>query len=258
MTLNSSTIQSGRRRRRRALAGVLGVGSLVAALALPLTAGASPNQGLSLDGLHSQLLNVSYNNGGNWAMYNAEEGLKLASTTGLTFQVPQGVAGYGGVHSVYLVTQWSGSLTTSNSISVAANWTPSNYVTRDATNDGAYGRLEIQDLTSSGGYNMNDYWWYNGTKFDLNSNSSGNFNAPLSDLGNWINICGHSAADTTDVFDCMTGKTLSMSPAQGFINAIANIREINISFGRNGSYASGIATTATSPVYFNLTQLGIN
>ena len=193
-------------------------------------------------------------------MYNAEEGLKLASATGLTFQVPQGVAGYGGIHSVYLVTQWSGSLSTSDSISVAASWTGTgSYVTRDQNYDGAYGRLEIQDLTSSGGYNMNDYWWYIGQTFDLNNSTSGNFTASLNDLNNWMNICGKLASDqTTGLSDCMTGKTLSMSPAQGFLNAIANIREINISFGRKGSYASGIATTGTDPAYFNLTQLGIN
>lgn len=227
------------------------------------SAGAGAASGsLALDGLHSQVLAVTYSPSGNDSMYVMASGPSLANPAGgLTFQVPQSDAGLTGTHAVYLTTAYTGPLSTSNVIDVGANWTAVTYNTRSTSDLAAYGRLEIQDVTS-GNYNMNDYWWYNPQTFNLNTTTSGSITAPLSDLSGWTNICGLPASDvntaSSDVTDCMTGKTLTESPNQGFLAALANVREVNISFGRTSAFASGIATTSTTPAYFNLTALAVN
>ncbi len=236
-----------------------GVGMLLADSA---GAGAAPESTITLDGLHSQVLAVTYSPSGNDSMSVMESGPSLANPAGgLTFQVPESDAGLTGTHAVYLTTAYTGPLSTSNVISAAANWAAVTYNTRSTTDSAAYGRLEIQDVTS-GNYNMNDYWWYDPQRFDLNNSTSGSISAPLNDLSNWSNICGLTAdvvsTATKYVTDCMTGKTLTESPNQGFRAALANVREVNISFGRTSAFASGIATTSTTPAYFNLTALAVN
>ncbi len=257
MTIQPLDAARGRRHRARTLTGILGVGSLIAALALPLAAQAAPNDGSALFGQNWQLRSVTALPSGFTNMTGT--GTVFRTDAGVSFQVPFGVAGLDGTHAVYLLTNYNRSLPANGSITVTANWTGATYVTRSTTDTGAFGRLEFQDV-ANGPFEANDYWWYSGQNFNLNTATSGTFTAALSDRSHWTDICGQSAADKTVRIgpDCVGGNYPGIFGYVGFTNALQNVKEISISFGRTSAYASGIATTGTDPAYFNLTNLGIS
>ncbi len=174
---------------------------------------------------------------------------------GATFTFPDINSG----HMVYMLGNYNNDLT-GKTITVKASWTPSTtYKTRSTCDSGdlAYGRLELQD-TSSGTYNFNDYWWYNGQKFDLNNtDNSGTITALLSNRAAWTNICGKSATDTTVYSgpDCINGEYPAVSPYDGFTNAIKNVKQLGLSFGSSCRYASGVAND--TPSTFTLSNFNI-
>ena len=163
----------------------------------------------------------------------------------------------------YLETNYNVDLT-GKTITVTASWTdpvgtPA-YATRGGTSDGAYARIEFQDVTS-GSYTSNDYWWYNGSALDLNGASSGSISAALSDRAHWSNVCGQSATDTTPHPgpNCVGGTDPAVSPYEGFTNAMRNVKVVSLSFGRGSAFASGVAWNGgpTTSATFDLTSFDV-
>ena len=122
-------------------------------------------------------------------------------------------------------------------------------MTRSPVFDGAYGRFWFQ--SAIGNWNFNDYWWYSPSRLDLNDGSTGTMTAALSDRAGWSNICGKLANDETVYSggDCVGGTYPAVSPYDGFTNAMANVKQLGISFGRAGSYASGIALVGSTGTF---------
>lgn len=167
-----------------------------------------------------------------------------------------------GSFAVYLENNYNVDLT-DKTINADVNWTPATvanqYVTRGDPLDGAYVRLEFQDV-ASGPYTSNDYWW-NSTSLDLNAVSSGTLTAGLTeaDRASWTNICGQSATDTTPHpgANCVGGTDPNVSPYDGFTNAMKNVKQVSLSFGRASRYASGVAAVDTDSAVFNMTSFTV-
>jgi len=163
-----------------------------------------------------------------------------------------------GSFAVYLLNNYNVDLT-AKTITANVNWTPATtptpYVTRGAATDGAYVRLEFQDVTA-GHYDSNDYWWSTGS-CDLNALSSCTLTAALTDRSLWTNQNGMSATDTTTNWTDWTGATVALSPYDGFTKAMKNVKQVGLSFGRAGSYASGVAAVGTDQAVFNMTSFAI-
>ena len=97
---------------------------------------------------------------------------------------------------------------------------------------------------TSGPFTSNDYWWYSGDSLDLNTaTTSDTVIASLNDRVNWTNICGQVATDTTTHAgpNCVGGTDPAVSPYDGFTYAMANVKQLGLSFGSASRYASGIA-----------------
>jgi hypothetical protein len=131
---------------------------------------------------------------------------------------------------VYLLDNYNVSLTTGQTLSATMTWTAGRYVTRGPATDGAYVRLEFQDVTS-GPYTASDYWWSTAS-LDLNAATTGTLNVSLA-CANWTNMAGTSACDV---------------PAE-FANATKNVKLLGLSFGRAGSYASGVARVGAAGTF---------
>ena len=144
------------------------------------------------------------------------------------------------------------------------NWTLGAYTNRGTGPAlDAYVRLEFQD-TASGAYTSNDYWWFTGTTgtgvADLNVGTSATLTASLADRTQWTNICGQSATDTVPQPgpNCVGGTDPAVSPYDGFTNALKNVKEVNLSFGRAARYASGVAAVGTDDAVFNMTSFTVS
>jgi hypothetical protein len=135
-------------------------------------------------------------------------------------------------------------------------WDKGTYLTRGPASDGAYVRLEFQDV-GNGDFVSNDYWWYS-VKLDLNEVTSGTFTAALTDRGLWSNICGKFATDHNSYAgpNCTYGIDPATSPYDGFTNAMKNVKLVGFSFGRASSFASGVAVTV-APASFRLKSFTI-
>lgn len=146
-----------------------------------------------------------------------------------------------GSFAVYFQNNYNTSLTESKTLSATANWTQGGYETRSTPSSAAYGRFWFQ--AAIGNYNSNDYWWYSGDSFDLNTTIADTITAPLATRASWSNICGQVATDTTahPGPNCIGGTDPNVSPYDGFTNAMANVKQLGISFGSASRYASGIA-----------------
>lgn len=184
--------------------------------------------------------------GNNWRVYNRVftpstwDINKLASSG--TFPVAQFLSKSTGSFAVYVSNNRNTPLTSATTFLTTAAWTNGSYETRSTVFSGAYARFWFQDVTS-GPFISNDYWWYSGQSLDLNLATSGTMTAPLSDRANWSNICGKFANDTNTYPgpNCVGTTDPAVSPSDGFTNAMTNVKQLGLSFGSAGSYASGIA-----------------
>ena len=186
--------------------------------------------------------------GQNWRVFNVKPDTssywdinkpKALSGGIVEFPVQKFLTKTTGSYVVYLHNNYNVALTEDKTITATVSWDPGTYETRSAVHPGAYVRLEFQD-TSSGLYDSNDYWWYT-VPLDLNSGSGGTITAPLNDRGHWLNQSGKLATDTTTNWRQWQGDIVAMSPYDGFTRAMKNVKEIGLSFGSSGSYASGVA-----------------
>ena len=143
-----------------------------------------------------------------------------------------------GSFAVYLVNNYNVNLT-GKTLTASMFWTPGTYKTRSTVFAGAYVRFEFQDV-ASGPYDSNDYWWST-VSLDLNAGSSGDLAASLADRTLWTNQAGKSATDTTTNWMDWTGSVVAMSPYDGFTRALKKVKQLSLSFGSAGSYASGVA-----------------
>jgi hypothetical protein len=161
---------------------------------------------------------------------------------------------------IYLLANDNSDIT-GKTFTVDANWTAGQYDTRSTTTPvPAYVRLEFQDVTS-GPYDANDYWWSTGTNIenslDMNADSSGGLTVPLTDSTRWSNLCGQRADDTNTYPDCITGVQSTVSPAEGFTNAMKKVKQVGLSFGNASRYASGVAIDGNTPGMFTVTGFTI-
>jgi hypothetical protein len=168
--------------------------------------------------------------------------VKRSTDGDLSFPVQTFLTKGTGSFAVYFQNNYNAGLTETQTLTASAFWTAGTYETRSTVFSGAYGRFWFQ--SAIGNYNSNDYWWYSGDSLDLNSESVGTtMIANLGDRALWTNLCGQSATDTTahPGPNCVGGIDPAVSPHDGFTNALANVKQLGISFGSAGSYASGIA-----------------
>ena len=238
-----------------ALLGV-GVAPLLASPALASPALASQAISASSVGNNWQLYSVMPATAKFWAIDKAAP----YGNGGVQFPFQQFQSTTTGSFATYLKSNYNVSLTEGDTITADVNWTPGAYVTRGPSTDGAFVRLEFQDV-SSGNYTSNDYWWYSGPGgvLDLNSDSSGTLTAALADRSHWSNVCGQLASDTIahPGPNCVGGTDPNVSPYVGFTAAMRNIKQVNLSFGRASSYASGVAAVGTDSATFDMTRFAI-
>jgi hypothetical protein len=196
-----------------------------------------------------------------WKVYNVKPAtssfwdinkVKL-DASGLTFPIQQFQSKTTGSFAVYLLNNYNKDIT-GQTLSAEMNWTSGTYETRSTVSPGAYVRFEFQDVTA-GPYNSNDYWWSTGTTnlnivLDLNAVTSGTLTASLSDCTLWSNQNGLSACDTTTVnWTDWQGNLIAESPAVGFANAMKNVKQLGLSFGSSGTYASGVARDGGAGIF---------
>ena len=167
---------------------------------------------------------------GQWKVYNIKAAtsswdINKAQQVGTTLQFPiqQFLTKSTGSFAVYLLDNYNVSLTTSQTLSATMTWTAGPYVTRGPATDGAYVRFEFQDVTA-GPYTASDYWWSTAS-LDLNASTSGTLSVSLANCALWTNMDGISACVDT----------------VGFANAMKNVKQLGLSFGSSGTYASGVA-----------------
>jgi hypothetical protein len=210
------------------------VAGLLLALVVPGTAFATPPTG----DLTTQAWRIQYANPATNYFWEIDK-VKLDASGDLTFPVRQYVAPTTGSFATYFQNNYNTSLTTSTTLFVDATWTPGTYASRSGA--GAFGRFWFQ--SDIGNWDSNSYWWYSGDSLDLNTVSAGTMTAALSDTAHWSNICGKLATDTAVYSgpDCVGGTYPAVSPADGVANAMANVKQLGISFGSTSRYASGIA-----------------
>lgn len=192
--------------------------------------------------------------GGQWRIWNVMPAtssywdINKTTAPGQSFPVQQFQSTTTGSFAVYLMNNYNTSLNETQTLSTTAYWTPGSYETRSMPPSGAYGRFWFQDVTS-GPFTSSDYWWYSGTSgvLDLSASTSASalvsVSAALSDRAHWSNICGQYATDTHAYpgTNCVGTTDPAVSPYDGFTNAMANVKEIGLSFGSGSRYASGIA-----------------
>lgn len=162
-----------------------------------------------------------------------------------------------GSFAVYLLDNYNVDIT-GQTFNATAAWTPGTYVTRGPAADGAYVRFVFKDVTS-GLYTSSDYWWST-VNCDLNGAATCNLTAALTDRTLWTNLCGKSATDTNSYSgaNCVGGTDPAVSPYDGFTNAMKNVKQVGLSFGRASRYASGVALVGAAGTFtlntFAITQ----
>ena len=165
--------------------------------------------------------------------------VKLDGAGDLSFPVQRFETPTTGSFATYFQNNYNTSLTADQTLTATASWTEGDYETRSGP--GGYGRFWFQ--SAIGNWTANDYWWYSGDRLDLNTGSGGTMTADLSERALWTNICGKPATDTTVYTgdDCVGGTYPAVSPSEGFDNAMANVKQLGISFGSASFYARGVA-----------------
>lgn len=209
--------------------------------------------------------------GSNWRVFNGMPAtakfwdinpVKPASDGSVQFPIQQFDTPTTGSFVIYLLNNYNVDMTR-KTIRADVSWTSTgtSFVTRGLATDGAYVRLEFQDVTA-GPYDSNDYWWSTGTTntnlaIDLNGGgTSGTLTASLTDCNLWSNQSGKSACDTTPNWLEWQGDIVALSPADGFANAVKNVKQVGLSFGRASAYASGVAIVGGTGT-FNMTGFTI-
>jgi hypothetical protein len=146
-----------------------------------------------------------------------------------------------GSFAVYLLNNYNVNLT-GKTLAAKMKWTGGIYKTRSTEYLGAYVRFWFQDVTS-GPYDVNDYWWSTGiNSLDLNAAQSGNLTVSLANRELWTNMAGMSATDDTNIgYVDWNGNTMKETPYDGFTNAMKKVKQMGLSFGSSGTYASGVA-----------------
>ncbi len=189
-----------------------------------------------LSGGQWRVFNVNPATAGFWDINKAQ-----SADPGVQFPVQQFDTTTTGSFATYLKNNYNAPLNESQTITATASWTTGPYVTRGPAADGAYARVWFQDV-ASGTYSSNDLWWYHGS-LDLNALTNGTIIAPLTERANWSNVCGKPATDLNSYpgANCVGTTDDATSPFNGFTNAMANVKQIGISFGRGSAFASGIA-----------------
>ena len=209
--------------------------------------------------------------GTNWRVYNVKPATnsfwdinkpKSDGSGGFTFPIQQFLTTTTGSFVVYFLNNYNIDMT-GKTIEAVMNWTDNGtgaYVTRGDPADGAYVRLEFQDVTA-GPYDSNDYWWSTGTTdpnlaLDLNAGTGDTLIASLNSCVLWSNQSGKSACDNTHDWVQWQGDIVHASPAEGFANAVKNVKQVGLSFGRASAYASGVALTGGTGT-FNVSSFTI-
>ena len=163
-----------------------------------------------------------------------------------------------GWYTAYLNTNYNVDLS-SKSITVGANWTSSLFTNRKSTPNEA--NFRIYFASAQGNYNSYSYWWSTGSNsIDLNSASPGEYTVSLTDPSQWSDLCGELASNTTSIPaapNCVGGIDPTMSPHQGFIDAMKNVKVIGVSFGGGQFYANGVANTLRTTANFDLTKFDV-
>ena len=201
----------------------------------------------------------------NWRVYNVEPATnsfwdinkaQSDGSGGLQFPFQQFVSPTEGSFAVYLLNNYNVDIT-GKTITADVSWTPATtYKTRSTVCPGAYVRLEFQDV-AAGRYNSNDYWWST-VNYDLNAVNSGTLTASLADRALWTNQNGLPATDNTTVnWTDWQGNLIAESPAEGFENAMKNVKQIGLSFGSSCTYASGVAAEGTDAASFHMTSFTV-
>jgi hypothetical protein len=155
-----------------------------------------------------------------------------------------------GWFSVYLKTNYRD--LTGKTITASSSWTSSTqYVSRSLVAGDAHFRLEFQ--SAQGNYHSNDYWWST-QSCDLNAASTCTLVVALTDRTLWTNLCGKRADDIATYAgpNCVGGTDPAVSPYDGFTKAMRNVKEVGLSFGRAGAYASGVAIDDPAVATFQL------
>lgn len=234
---------------------------VIGAFAAAAFASSSSNTNLLSNGNNWRVFNILPNTSQFWDINQA----KTNGISGVMFPFEQFLGTNTGSFAVYLENNYNVDLT-GKTLTASANWTPGSYVNRGDGLADAYARIEFQDV-ASGNYTSNDYWWYSGpgAVADLNdvpSSAGAILTAPLTDTAHWTNVCGYAANDDT-VYpagpNCVGGTDPAGSPSDGFKNAMKNVKEVNISFGRAIRYASGVAWNGdtSTQASFDLTSFSI-
>jgi hypothetical protein len=198
-----------------------------------------------------------------WKVYNIDAATlkwdidKAAALPGGVAQFPfeQFVSTSSGSFVVYLLNNFNSDIT-GKTISANVAWDQGAYRTRGPVSDGAYVRLEFQDV-GNGDFVSNDYWW-SSVSLDLNGGTSGTLTAALTNRALWSNICGKLATDHNSYAgpNCTGGIDPATSPYDGFTNAMKNVKLVGFSFGRASRFASGVAVTV-APASFRLNSFTI-
>ena len=202
----------------------------------------------------------------NWRVFNINPDVpklwdinqaQSLSTGGVGFTFNKTSSGW---FTVYLNTNFI-DLTGKTSIIAKSSWTASTlYVNRAQSEEsGALFRLYFQ--SAQGNYNANDYWW-SSDSCNLNdplAALSCELNVPLNDRSHWTNLCGQSANDVTvrSGSDCVGGTYPGVSGYDGFTNAMRNVKDVGLSFGRPSRFASGVAFAGTGSASFHLNSFSV-
>ena len=223
--------------------------------------------GAVMFGLTSVTIFASTGLGTNWCIYNVMQATakfwdinqpQYDSNEGYTFPIQAFDTETTGSFAVYFLNNYNIDMT-DKIITATVNWTSGSYETRSTVFGGAYARVEFQD-TTAGAYTSNDYWWYSGDVVDLSSEGPDTLLAPLTDRAHWTNICGQVATDTVAYPgpNCVGGTDPAVSPSDGFTNAMKNVKQVGLSFGSAGSYASGVAIVAQEAGTFTVSSFDIS
>jgi hypothetical protein len=212
-------------------------------------------------------VNLNNKNNTNWKVYNGEPATsgfwdinkaQVNSLGALLVPIQPYLSETTGSFAIYLLANDNTDIT-GKTFTTTASWTPGEYNTRSSTYPaGAYVRFEFQDVTS-GPYSMNDYWWSTGgNSLDLNALTLGTLTVPTTPA-DWSNLCGKLATDQTVYSgpDCLGGSYPAVSPADGFTNAMKNVKQLGLSFGNGSSYASGVAIVGTAPGIFTVSTFTV-
>jgi hypothetical protein len=134
---------------------------------------------------------------------------------------------WSGEYTVYLHNTWTGDLTgmeITATISIRVDSGDPEFLTR-TLGDTAFVRLEFQ--TTTGSWDELDYWWsYSCFSLDELVGTSKTLTVPLDDGASW---------------QCINGGWTGETHAEEFAEALANVHEVGVSFGRSASWASGVA-----------------